>query len=106
VEVVLELAKSPIPETRLGTYSLMRAVAKTNTGAQILLSHPGCYEFLISREGENTKEGREAKYSVVEAVMNSPVKGLLADDIVKKLDRILKEGPHYIPPIRPDLIAE
>jgi Proteasome non-ATPase 26S subunit len=105
-EVVLQIAKSPIPETRLGAYNLMRAVANTQSGSQVLLAHPGFYEFLLTREGETTKEGREGKYAVVQAVMNSPVKGLLAEDIVAKLDRILKEGPHYVPPIRPDLVVE
>ncbi|CAB9515172.1 ATPase regulatory subunit 5 [Seminavis robusta] len=105
-DVVLALAKSPLPETRLGAYNLMRAMANTPTGSQVLLTHPGFYVFLISREGETTKEGKEAKYAVVQAVMNSPVKGLLAADILQTLDRILKEGPHFVQPIRPDLMTE
>ena len=105
-DVVLALAKSPIPETRLSAYNLMRAVATTSTGSQVLLSHPEFFNFVIEREGENTKDGKEGKFAIVEAIMNSPVKLLLAEDIVQKMDRILKQGPHFVTPIRPELVAE
>ena len=105
-EIVLSLAKSPIPETRLSAYNLMRAVAKTSTGSQVLLSNPGFYSFLIDRESESTKLGREGKFAIVESIWNSPAKLLLADDIVQTMDRILKQGPHFVPPLRPELVAE
>jgi len=105
-ELVLSLAKSPLPETRLATYSLAKAVAKTSSGAQVLLSQPGFFELLLNRENERTMEGKEGKYAVVQAIMNSPAKGLLADEIVMKLQKVLNEGPHYVAPIRPELMTE
>ena len=106
-ELLLELAKSPIQETRLGAYNLMRAVAtRITTGSQVLLSHTGFYEFLIRREGESTKEGKEGKFAIVEAVYKSPAKGLLADDIVRKLEQILKQGAHYVEPLKPELMTD
>jgi 26S proteasome non-ATPase regulatory subunit 5 len=95
-EMVMSLAKSPIVETRLGEYTLLEAIAKRGTGSQVLLSHGGFFEFLVSREGEQTKEGKEAKFAIVQAVMNSEARGLLADNIVATLERILKEGPFYV----------
>merc|ERR1712137_123477 len=68
-ELVLTQAKSSFPELRLGAYELLRSVAKRGTGAQILLTHGGFYEWLINREGEATKEGREAKFQIVRAVL-------------------------------------
>jgi len=105
-DIVLSVAKSPIPETRLAAYNLMRAVAKTSTGAQVLMSNPEFNRLVIDREGENTKDGREAKYEIVRAIMASPVKSLLAEDIVKSLERILAQGPHHVEPIRPELATE
>lgn len=105
-ELVLGLAKSPLPETRLGAYNLLRAVAQTDTGSQVLLAHPDFFGWLISREGEPTMEGREGKYDVVQAVLNSPVKGLLAEDIVKKLEKIVLQGAHYVEPLKPDLMTQ
>lgn len=105
-EVVLSFAKSPIPETRLSAYNLMRAVAKTSTGSQVLLSHSEFYSFLIDRERESTKIGREGKFAIVESIWNSPAKLLLAEDIVQTMDRILKQGPHFVPIQRPELVVE
>ena len=94
--IVLSLAKSPLVEERLGAYALLEAVAKQGTGAQVLLSHEGFFDFLVNREIESTKEGKEAKYAVVQAIANSSARGLLADNIVKRLDEIIKQGPYYV----------
>jgi hypothetical protein len=106
-ELVLTMAKSPIPELRLGAYNLLAAVARRGTGAQVLLSHGfGFLEFLMSRETENTKIGKEAKYNIVQAVMASEAKGLLADPIVRKLELYLKQGPYYLPTQSFELMTE
>jgi len=104
--LALSLAKSPLPETRLGAYALLKAVAKLPTGCQVLLSSPGLYEFLVSREVEKTKEGREAKYAIVEVIAESPAKGLLADDIVAQIEKYVKEGPHYVKPMQWELATD
>jgi hypothetical protein len=95
-KLVIALAKSPLPEVRLGAYALLRAVAKLETGGQLLFTEPGFFEFLMNRDNERILEGKEAKFAVVEAVVNSPVKGLLAQDIVRQLERYLQQGPQYI----------
>jgi Proteasome non-ATPase 26S subunit len=105
-QLVLSLAKSPFVETRLGTYALLEAVAKQGTGAQVLLSHDGFYDFLVSRESERIKEGKEAKFAIVQAIMDSPARGLLADSIVNTLDKILKQGPHYVKAVQEELMTE
>lgn len=105
-ELLLSLAKSPLPETRLATYELLKAVAKMSTGAQKLFLHGGFYEFLINREGEETKEGREAKYSLVQAIVDSEASKLLADDITSKLKKYLEEGPHYVKTLKWELATQ
>lgn len=95
-EVVMLIAKSPIVEARLGAYALLKAVAKRGMGAQVLLSHGGFFEFLMNRDLEKVKEGKEAKFEIIEAVMDSDAKGLLADSIVKQFEEVLKQGPHYV----------
>jgi len=98
-DLILSIARSPLPEARLGAYTILIAVAKLSAGGQVLFTHPGFYEWLMSREGETTKEGREAKYTLVEVIVGSQVKGLLADEIVKKLEQYIKQGPHYLKPM-------
>lgn len=94
-DVVLSAAQSSFAELRLGAYALLNAVAKRGMGAQVLLSHNSFYEFLVTREKESTKEGKEAKHAIVEAVLASEAKPLLADSIVATLEKIAQQGPHY-----------
>jgi len=96
-DLLLSLARSPLPETRLGAYALLEAIAKLGTtGGQMLFTNGDFFEFVVDRNRESTKEGREAKYAVVQALLNSPVRGLLAPDIVGKLEQYVAKGPHYV----------
>ena len=105
-DILLSLAKSPIVETKLGSYDLMRAVAKRGAGAQLMLSHGDFYDFLINRETEQTKEGKEAKYSIVKAVLESGIHSMLADNVVKNLEKIVEQGPYYVKAIPWEVATE
>jgi len=105
-ELILAFVRKPIPETRLAAYNLMRAICASGKGAQLLLSTAGLYEYLVNRDTENTKLGKEAKYEVIVAIMNSSAKGLLADNIASKLEEFVKQGAHYKPAMSWDVIAE
>jgi Proteasome non-ATPase 26S subunit len=98
-EMVISLAKSPLPETRLGAYTLLQAVSVLPTGGQLLFTNSGFYDFLMNREAEATKEGREAKYELVQNILASSMKDLLADDIVRELEKYIANGPHYRLPL-------
>jgi hypothetical protein len=96
-ELLLQLARSPLPETRLSVYALMEAVAKyLNTGGQVLLMNGDFYPFLMNRDLESTFEGRQAKYQVVQAIVQSSAKGLLAEEIVRAMETYISQGPHYV----------
>ena len=94
-DLLLKLAKSPLPEIRLGCYAVLEAVAKLPTGGQVLFIHGDFFQFLTVRENETTKQGREAKFAIVQAILESPVTGLLADEIVRQLEKYVADGPHY-----------
>jgi hypothetical protein len=92
---LLSMTRSPVPEIRIGCYSLLEAAAKLPTGGQVLFINGDFFTFVTARENETTKNGREAKYAIVQALLASPVKGLLAADIVRQLDKYVSQGPHY-----------
>jgi hypothetical protein len=107
-ELLLVLAKTPIVELRLGVYELMRAVAKRGAGGahQMLSSTSQFYEFLVNRDTETVKECKEAKFRIIEAVLSSDVKSLLADDIVANLEKMVKQGPFYVKSISWEMATE
>jgi len=95
--ILLSLARSPIVETRLASYNLMRSLSqKCNAGAQTLLSYGGFFEFLINREYETIKEGKEGKFEIIKSIVNSDMLPLLEDSIVSKLQRFMQEGPYFV----------
>ena len=94
--MLLDFGDSPLPEIRLGVYTLLEAVARLPTGGQVLLSTGNFIDFLLNRDVEKTKEGREGRFAIVQAINNSPVKGLLADDIASKISEYVAQGPHYV----------
>mmetsp|Transcript_25152 Transcript_25152/g.41741 ORF Transcript_25152/g.41741 Transcript_25152/m.41741 type:complete len:194 (-) Transcript_25152:58-639(-) len=108
-ELLLSMARSPLIEVRLGAYAILLAVAKGNGGgAQVLLTTSGFYDFCITRDNkvETTKEGMEAKYNIVVAVLKSNARGLLADKIVKSLEQYVQQGPHYVKTLSWELATE
>jgi hypothetical protein len=106
-KLVLALARSPLPELRLGAYALLTAVAKLTPGPQVLLGDAQFLEFLLSRPPHETiKEGREAKFTLVKTIYNSNVKGLLADNIVKQLEKYIGQGAHFVESVTWELATE
>jgi hypothetical protein len=106
-EVLMKLVLSPMSEVRIGAYTLFRAVAAgLPTGSQVLLSHSGFLEMLMDRERETSKDGREARHEVLGAILGSPVVSLLAEDIVKRMESYRREGPHYVKPLRWDVMEQ
>jgi hypothetical protein len=99
IPVLMSMVRSPIPEIRLGIYVpvLFEAVAKKmSTGAQIMLLHPDILPFfLLLRENETTHEGHKARYTIVQVILVSRVKVLLADAIVRQLESYVSQGQHY-----------
>lgn len=71
---LMEILRQPFEEIRSAVFVLMRAVAAQNNewGMRALLSYGGFFEFLVDRTTEPTKETREWKFAIADAVMVSP----------------------------------
>jgi Proteasome non-ATPase 26S subunit len=96
-QLLMGLAKSPLPEVRLAAMRTMGATVRgTPSGAQELLSHPDCLTWLLKRDGESTAEGRVSKYDVVRTVARHPIlRGLLDSRVLQQMEQYIQQGPHY-----------
>ena len=101
LDLILNAAKSSFVETRLGSYELLRVIGTYQ--ARRLLINGDCVDFLLSQDGESTKEGKEAKYEIIRALHSEKNKQamniMLSDHIVRKFELLMKNGPHSIPSI-------
>ena len=55
------------------------------------------FSYLQDRSTEYSKEGKDWKFSIILAVHLSPVKSLLADEVVAKIESMVGQGPYFMP---------
>ncbi|GMF14969.1 unnamed protein product [Phytophthora lilii] len=72
--LLMTALKQPFEELRTAVFHVLRSVAAQNNpwGMRTLLSYGGFFEFLMDRTTELTKETREWKFAVLDAVLASP----------------------------------
>jgi hypothetical protein len=94
--LLMACLRQPFDEIRIAVFTLLRAVALQNNewGVRTLLSYGGFIEFLLDRSTEPTKETREWKFAVLDAILASRFQKLLDAPTLEKLKRHLEQGPY------------
>ncbi|ETI49598.1 hypothetical protein F441_06599 [Phytophthora nicotianae CJ01A1] len=94
--LLMNALKQPFEELRTSVFHVLRSVAAQNNpwGMRALLSYGGFFEFLMDRTTEPTKETREWKFAVLDAVLASPFQPLLDASLREKLQASLRRGPY------------
>jgi hypothetical protein len=105
-DMLILLARSPIVETRLGSYALLQAITKRETGVKTLLSNKDFFDFLIDRAVEHTKEGKEAKHFIVKNVLKGQGHVMLSEEAVKKLQDVVDQGPFFVETLTWEMATE
>jgi hypothetical protein len=111
--VLQQLQTLPMPSLRHAFYHLLVAVAgqEGGWGVRAMFSTAGFREFVESRTTEREKEGKEWKYSLVEAIVRETTSeggeggreggrgvavGMLGEEVMEGLRAYLKAGPFYV----------
>ncbi|OWZ24637.1 hypothetical protein PHMEG_000243 [Phytophthora megakarya] len=94
--LLMNALKQPFEELRTSVFHVLRSVAAQNSpwGLRALLSYGGFFEFLMDRTTEPTKETREWKFAVLDAVLASPFQSQLDASLLEKLQASLRRGPY------------
>ncbi|XP_070175787.1 26S proteasome non-ATPase regulatory subunit 5-like isoform X2 [Littorina saxatilis] len=71
-EVIWNIAKQPFSDLKVPAMLVLQSLALTPWGQQLMNNAAGFKEYLLDRAMENTKEGKEAKFHVVQAIAESP----------------------------------
>ncbi|TDH70887.1 hypothetical protein CCR75_004994 [Bremia lactucae] len=108
MNLLMNALKQPFHELRTSVFHILRSVAAQNNpwGMRALLSYGGFFEFIMDRNTEPTKETREWKFAVLDAVLASPFKLLLEPFILKKLQLNLNRGPYAGTAVPAELMLE
>jgi len=68
VKMVMSLVFQPFPELRYAVYDFLSSLAKLNWGVAEEFKYPGFYEWMVNRETDDTKSGKEWKYLLIQNV--------------------------------------
>ncbi len=110
VTYLLKVAKLPIPSVRYAGVDLLTAVASNGWGLLALATvhdvHPegDFIAYLVSRESEYSKEGKDWKFSLIQAVAANPSRHLLGD-INTQIDKLVQQGAYYMPAKMADMMT-
>lgn len=109
--LLMKLAKHPIPTVHHAALHFMRAIAlqPTGWGLQALFNTTGLlhdvhllhcefWQYLKDRFTESSREGKQYKFAVIEAIARCPARPMLHEDIARGLDIMVSQGPFYMPP--------
>ena len=93
--LVLDCAKSPFVEERLGAYDLLRALVMRGNIVRLLLLQGNFIELLLNQSLESTIEGKKSKYKIVVALLesNANLGGLISNKAIRALEELKEGGP-------------
>ncbi len=110
---LLKVARLPVPSVRCAGMALLAAIASQSNGWGLLLltgphehySEGDFQAWLVSRESEYSREGKEWKFAVISAVANNPNRQLLGEAFNTAVDKLVKQGPYFMPAKVADMLT-
>lgn len=100
--IVRSLNDITAQEVRYACFDLLSAVVSLPPspgsavpwGLRRVFGHPGLGQYLLSRDSETTKEGKEWKYSVIVAALGNPGVRSLGDEVVGTMIKYRDRGAY------------
>ncbi|KAN0033539.1 hypothetical protein ACTA71_007226 [Dictyostelium dimigraforme] len=92
---------SPIEEIKMSSFSLIQALCIHSWGASEVIKMPGFFEYLMNRQNESTKLGKEWKFCIIQTLVNQHEDLFTSNaewrDRYHQMQSYLKKGIHFIP---------
>mmetsp|Transcript_25391 Transcript_25391/g.27758 ORF Transcript_25391/g.27758 Transcript_25391/m.27758 type:complete len:560 (+) Transcript_25391:204-1883(+) len=104
---LVKAARQPVASLRHAALDLLRAIAQQSAkgwGIRALFNNgydvAQCefWLYLKDRTSEHSKEGKDFKFALIEAVTHSPFRDLLGEDVASHLQVMVQQGAYYMPP--------
>lgn len=98
--ILIQIAKQPFVDLRLAAYRCLLELTRSPWALLAMNAEPGFIEFLLNRATEKDKDGKEAKFGIIQSICQSgdEAKAAIGNVNFLKLRRYLNEGVFYIEP--------
>lgn len=94
---LLALCRIPIMEIRTGALEVVSVVAGLAWAQKELAKHPNFTKWIIDRSSEVCKEGKEAKFKILEAIVKSKTaSSIFSGSIYMDMRKDWKNGPYHV----------
>lgn len=101
VSYLIKTARQPVPELKGASHELLNSICKQQPGGwglHALYSTPGFREYLLDRNTEHSKEGKETKFRLILTVSECPeFRSLMSESTCKEVDAMIDQGAYYRP---------
>lgn len=101
ISCVMSLLSKPFHHQRMACLHFLKGLSNQPFGVELLMSYPGyLMQFLLNRETELMKDGKEWKFAIVETTMRTwknKNTAILTTLQQEKLKSYLLEGPFFVP---------
>lgn len=94
---LLALCRIPIMEIRISAMQVVAAVAREAWAQAELAAHPNFSKWIVDRSSEACKEGKEAKFEILKAIVESKIatRAFKGEDYLK-MRADFKMGPYHV----------
>ncbi|KAL2100187.1 hypothetical protein ACEWY4_004581 [Coilia grayii] len=97
MDMFRNISTQPFPELHCCALRVFTAIASQTWGQKMMVQTPGFLEWIVDRSSGVTKEGKDAKFKLVGALVSSPTtQELLGSQNALRLRTYLREGPYYV----------
>ena len=94
--LLMSIAKQPFADLRHAALKVMLSMAHYEWGQREMVAYGGFLEYLLDRQTEPDKEGKELKYGIVHVMVESPCAEEVCGNVdFLKLRKFNREGPFY-----------
>lgn len=112
MDVLMTELRQPFPELRHASFDVLRALAAQphSWGVKTLFAYGGFADFLLDQKTEATKEAKEWKFSVIDALVGSPTASQLLSTrdpgLWDKIGNVFRGGPYSVGKPQPKVDLE
>ncbi|XP_041095640.1 26S proteasome non-ATPase regulatory subunit 5-like [Polyodon spathula] len=97
LELFKNISCQPFPELHCSALKVFSAIASQAWGQKMMIDTPGFVEYILDRSAQPDKESKDAKYEIVNTLVNSKsTAGIFGNQQYLRLRTYLREGPYYV----------
>ena len=95
-KMLISIARQPFADLRLAVLTVLVEMVAWEWGQREMQGFPGILEYLLDRNSEPDKEGKEKKYEIVHRIVESDCGDAVWGNVdMMKLKKYDREGPFY-----------